>query len=112
MTFRGFLRWVWFLEWQESEAPATRVEYYLAQIAAYIEASGTGKSVHINGKLMKFKMEDATPIDPQVRIQNSKNYWFTLGKLGVRPPTEAVRRKTAEWQKQKRKAPKRGQRAR
>ena len=96
MPYSEFLKWVWVLEWEESEAPATRLEYCLAQIVSAIEHGPLKHPRHTGKCLLKFTMTDQEmPADPAARVTNSKAYWMTLAKYGGTSPQRKGTRKRA-----------------
>jgi hypothetical protein len=103
MTYREFLRWVWFLEWEEAEAPATRLDYYLAQIAAEVHRTAAKHpgQVSVQSKLCKFALIDREPSsdEREAHIKMSKAFWRALAFQGAKPLPPKVKCKTQEAQR-------------
>ena len=82
ITFTEFLEWIQFLE-QEEWHKRTKLEYYLAQIAAEMRRStlvaADAKKVKISDYLLSFG--EQTGADPEERIKHSKQTWASI--LGV-----------------------------
>jgi len=86
MTSTEFLKWVWYLEWCDTEE-FSRQDYYLAQIAAQIEQGRTTRRVTIESKLLKFRTGKGPPVDVEARMQKSKAFWLGSTKgIGRQPP--------------------------
>lgn len=60
MTYLQMLVW---LEWLKSEwNEPDRTDHYLMQIAAYVKASSTGKSVDLNSMRIPFKQKSSEAV--------------------------------------------------
>ena len=87
ITYTEFLKWVWYLNWRDTEE-FNRQDFYLAQIAAEICKGQVKKPKKIKLKnfLLDFSLKDSKPkkVDPEEqkkRMTDSKRYW--LGLTGV-----------------------------
>lgn len=82
LTSTEFLKWIWYLNWSDTEE-FRRQDYYLAQIAAQIERGQVKhpSRVTVQSKILSFTSTKRTE-DKAAKIHTSKNFW--LGSMGVR----------------------------
>lgn len=83
LTYKEFLEWTWFLDWDEWQRHS-KADYYLAQVAMYVKKSmvKTPSSVKLDDLLIKFKRHQSSSASPEERIAASKSAW--LGHLGIK----------------------------
>ena len=82
ITSREFLKWVWYLNWKDTEE-FSRQDYYLAQIAAQVERGQVKNpsSVTVQRKLLKFTTSSQV-VDRESQIRRSKSFWLSV--TGIR----------------------------
>lgn len=90
-TSTEFLKWIWFLDWDEFERQKSQ-NYYLAQIAAGIDRGlvKNPNKVTIKSRIIHFNSKSKT-LSPKVTLQNSQNYW--KGLVGVSKNKQNQKRK-------------------
>ncbi len=73
-----------FVEWQirlcDEVNEFHREDYYWANIAYIVAQSNSSKDVKFDPFILKFKTDssESTKTDSDVKLQNSKNFWFGI----------------------------------
>ncbi len=92
LTSTGFLKWVWYLEWDEFKRQK-KLDYYLAQIAVEIERTRAKnpKKSKIEDKLIQFNTEKKV-LSKKTRLRRSWIFWKGLVGLKNRKRKKVPRK--------------------